>query len=199
MALLFRRQWTRMLLPTRSGSTAGSAGEHDDHVPGVDNDAAYAATRSRAHKGTPAGAVSNDERSAVLVRAIRSSMVGDSTVISEIYADDVHGWSPALRCTSAAELAVEVEDRDDVAFSDIELEVDPLDVGEDRACVEWTARVTHSGPLMIDGEVLVESTGARVTLHGVTVAEFSGDRIRSFRQYWDAGEVLDQLAELPDD
>jgi hypothetical protein len=33
----------------------------------------------------------------------------------------------------------------------------------------------------------------RLTLRGVTIAEFAGDRIRSFRQYWDEGELLAQV------
>lgn len=39
----------------------------------------------------------------------------------------------------------------------------------------------------------------RVTLHGITVAEFAGDRIRSFRQYWDEVELLEQLALVAED
>jgi len=39
----------------------------------------------------------------------------------------------------------------------------------------------------------------RCSLHGVTVAEFEGDRIRSFRQYWDEAEVLAQIGLLTDD
>jgi hypothetical protein len=35
-----------------------------------------------------------------------------------------------------------------------------------------------------------------VSLHGVTVAEFEGDRIASFRQYWNEAELLAQLVLL---
>jgi hypothetical protein len=31
------------------------------------------------------------------------------------------------------------------------------------------------------------------------IAEFEGDRIRAFRQYWDEAELLDGLGLLPDD
>ena len=93
---------------------------------------------------------------------------------------------------------MELEDRED-AFSDIELEVSPLDVSGDRACVEWVAQMTHSGPLVIDDDLTVDPTGLRVTLVGVTVAEFDGDRIRSFRQYFDEAALLEQMTPLPDD
>ena len=139
---------------------------------------------------------SNAERAATLVRALEASIVGDSTVIAELYTDDVRGSAPALTVSSAAELAVEFEDRDS-AFSDIELVVSPFDVADDRACVEWIVSLTHSGPLELDDDVVIDPTGLRVSLHGITVAEFDGDKISSFRQYWDEVELLEQLALLP--
>jgi hypothetical protein len=139
---------------------------------------------------------SNAERAATLVRALEASIVGDSAVISELYTDDVRGWAPALTVQSASELAVEFEERDG-AFSDIELDVSPFDVAGDRACVEWIVSLTHSGPLELDEGIVIDPTGLRVQLHGVTVAEFDGDKISSFRQYWDEVELLEQLELLP--
>jgi len=139
---------------------------------------------------------SSADRAAVLVQAIEASVTGDSRVVRELYADDVQGWSPVMTVSSAAELAVELEDRQE-AFSDIDLEVTPLDVGADQACVEWIATATHSGPLVIDEDVVVEPTGGRFTLRGVTVADFEGDRIRAFRQYWDEVSLLEQLELIP--
>lgn len=101
----------------------------------------------------------NVERAATLIRALEASVTGDSSVVSEIFTDDVRGWAPAMSVSSAAELAVELEDRED-AFSDIELDVSPLDVGGDRAAVEWIVTLTHSGPLDVD-DVVIEATGAR--------------------------------------
>ena len=139
----------------------------------------------------------NVERAATLIRALEASVTGDSSVVAELFTDDVRGWAPAVSVSSAAELAGELEDRDE-SFSDIELDVSPLDVGGDRAAVEWIVTLTHSGPLEVD-DVVIEPTGARVSIHGMTVAEFSGDKIRSFRQYWDEVELLEQLALLADD
>jgi len=139
----------------------------------------------------------NVERAATLIRALEASVTGDSSVVKELFTDDVRGWAPAMAVSSAAELAVELEDRDD-AFSDVELDVSPLDVSGDRAAVEWVVTLTHSGPLEVD-DVVIDPTGVRVRLHGVTVAEFAGDRICSFRQYWDEVELLEQLALLRED
>ena len=134
----------------------------------------------------------NAERSATLIRAIEASAAGDSAVVSELFTDDVCGQAPNMAIASAAELAVELEDRAD-AFSDVAVDVMPLDVAGDRAAVEWVVTLTHSGPLEVD-DVVIAPTGIRVSLHGVTVAEFADGRIRAFRQYWDEAELLAQLA-----
>jgi ketosteroid isomerase-like protein len=138
---------------------------------------------------------SNQERAAILVRALRASITGDSGAVKELYTDDVKAWAPALSASSATELAAEFDRRDD-AFSDIELEVAPLDVGGAYACVEWGVTMTHSGPLTLTDGYVVEPTGLSVTINGATVAEFEGNRICSFRQYWDEFAVLEQLGLL---
>ena len=137
----------------------------------------------------------NAARAAILARSLRASIEGDSGAVKELYTDDVKAWAPALSASSAAELAAEFERRDD-AFSDIQLDVTPLDVGGDFACVEWSVTMTHSGPLTLPDDVVVESTGLAITINGATVAEFDGDRICSFRQYWDEFAVLEQLGVL---
>jgi ketosteroid isomerase-like protein len=135
---------------------------------------------------------SNHARATVLARALRATIEGDRAIVGELYTDDVRAWAPALSVSSAAELSAEFERRD-AAFSDIELEVVPLDVGGDYACAEWTVSMTHSGPLNLPDGTVVEPTGARLTVHGATVAEFEGERICSLRQYWDEFAVLEQL------
>ena len=127
----------------------------------------------------------NAARAAILARALHASVDGDDRASSPtLYTDDVRAWTPALSTSSLRELIAEFDRRDD-AFSEIELEVAPLDVGGDYACAEWSVTMTHTGPLAVAGGMIVEPTGVRITLHGVTVAEFRGDRICALRQYWD--------------
>jgi ketosteroid isomerase-like protein len=87
----------------------------------------------------------------------------------------------------------------DHAFSDIDLDVAPLDVGGDFACAEWTVSMTHTGPLVLAGGEVAEPTGTRITLNGATVAEFRGDRICSLRQYWDELAAFEQIGLIADD
>jgi ketosteroid isomerase-like protein len=127
-----------------------------------------------------------------LARALRAGVEGDAGAVPDLYTDDVKAWMPARYAGSAAELAEEIARRDD-SFSDIDLEIIPLDVGGDFACAEWSVSMTHSGPLALGDDVVVEPTGIRITLNGAAVAEFRGDRICALRQYWDELAVLEQL------
>ena len=135
---------------------------------------------------------SNQHRAATLVRALRAGLDRDRTTLQELLTDDVRAWSPALATASLDELIDELDRRDD-AFSDVELSVAPLDVGGDYACVEWTVEITHSGAIVLADDSNIEPSGTRVTVHGVTIAEFLDQRICSLRQYWDEHTVLEQL------
>jgi SnoaL-like domain len=135
---------------------------------------------------------SNHDRATTLVRALHAGVEGDPQTLRVILTDDVRAWTPTLATSSLDGLLAELDHRGD-PFSDLTLETSPLDVGGEFACVEWTAEMTHTGPLRVNDELLVEPSGIRVAIHGVTVAEFDGDRICSLRQYWDEIAVLEQL------
>jgi hypothetical protein len=135
---------------------------------------------------------SNRERSATLVRALHAGMTGDHETLGAIYTDDVRAWTPALAASSLDELLDELARRDAV-FSEMELEVFPLDVGGDYACAEWRVQMTHSGELVLDGGRTLPPSGLRITVNGATVAEFAGARICALRQYWDELGVYEQL------
>jgi ketosteroid isomerase-like protein len=139
----------------------------------------------------------NRFRSATLERAVRASIVGDSSVIDDLYTVDVRGWLPRGEITSSAELACEFELTGE-AFSNVDVAVWPLDVNGPRACVEWEATAVHSGTIDAGQDVHVAPTGKQVRLRGVTVAEFDDDRICSFRQYWDELTLLVELGILPE-
>jgi ketosteroid isomerase-like protein len=141
---------------------------------------------------------SNAARAATLVRALHAAVEGDSSVVAELFTDDVKVWGPAMSAASSSELATEFERRDD-AFSDIDLDVAPLDVSGDFACAEWWVTMTHSGHLVLADGVTIEPTGVSIRLNGATVAEFQGEQICSLRQYWDELAVLEQLGVLSEE
>ena len=127
----------------------------------------------------------------LVVVALTAAIVGDLELLASLCTDDVRVWAPSLSTMSKDALVGELSTRGGV-FSDVVLDAAPLDVGGDFACVEWSVSMTHSGAFASDGQT-IEATGARVTVHGVTVAEFAGDLICAVRQYWDEMSLLEQL------
>ena len=125
----------------------------------------------------------NAERAAILERALRARVEGDRGHAEQLYTDDVKAWTPAFSTSSRTELLAEF-DRTDDAFSDVALDVTSLDVGGDFACAEWTVTIAAPDPAV-----------SRVFVHGITIAEFQGDRICALRQYWDEGAVADLLGD----
>jgi hypothetical protein len=59
--------------------------------------------------------------------------------------------------------------------------------------------MTHTGELTLRDGATIAATDLRITLNGVTVAEFRGEQICSLRQYWDELAVFEQLGLLDDD
>jgi len=130
-----------------------------------------------------------DERSVRVLRAVTATVSGDTSSVSELFTEDVVAASPNASVSSRVELAVELEDHDD-AVTEVRVDLGPTVTAGDLLCAEWIASATHSaaapGP--------TASGSRRVTLRGVTIAEFEGRRIRSLRQYWheaDAGSESD--------
>jgi ketosteroid isomerase-like protein len=123
----------------------------------------------------------NAQRAQILERALRARVEGDRHTAERLYTDDVTAWTPAFSTSSRAELLAEF-DRTDDAFSDVSVDISPLDVGGDFACAEWTVTMAALDP-----------DGGRATVHGITIAEFQGDRICSLRQYWDELAVAELL------
>jgi ketosteroid isomerase-like protein len=124
----------------------------------------------------------------LVVRSIQASLTGDSSVVEELFSPDVRASLP-MPAFSAVELAVEIEDRRD-AFVDVQVgTLQSQDFGP-HSWVEWFASVTHVGEL-VNGNTSFEPTGRRAVLHGVTFAEFDGDRIVAYHQSWDCSDLED--------
>jgi ketosteroid isomerase-like protein len=135
-------------------------------------------------------------RAGVLRAAMLAAVTGDEAMVERAYTEDVTGWSPVVEVASRDDLAADLRGRAG-AFSDVDLVLDPVDAVGDKLIAEWRVAATHTGRLALDEELAVEPTGRRLELRGVLVAEFQGERIRRFRQYWNEVELLDGLGLLP--
>ena len=141
---------------------------------------------------------SNEARAETLVGALRAGIARDREALRRV----VHRRRSSVDAGTVDHIAGRADRRPRSPRRCVlrdALDVTPLDVGGDYACVEWTVDMTHSGTITLGDQRSIEPSGIRVTLHGVTVAEFHGDRICSLRQYWDEFAVLEQLGVLTGD
>jgi ketosteroid isomerase-like protein len=136
-------------------------------------------------------------RAPIVRDALEAAVTGDAALAERVYTDDVIGWSPAATTSSRADLVADLRGREGI-FSDVDLALDAVDEVGDKVIAEWRVGATHSGPLELD-ELRLDPTGRRVALRGVLIAEFEGDRIKRFRQYWDEVALLQGLGLLPED
>ena len=127
----------------------------------------------------------------ILERALQASLAADLDALAELVTDDDRVWTATATATSRDELVAALGDSDE-AFDELVLDTAALDVAGDFACVEWTMTMTHAGAITL-GERTVGPTGLQVTVHGVAIAEFDGERICAVRQYSDELAVLEQL------
>jgi ketosteroid isomerase-like protein len=138
------------------------------------------------------------DRAAVVRDALEAAVTGDEAVVERVYTDDVAGWSPVATVTSREALVADMRGRTG-AFSDVDLALDAVDAVGDKVIAEWRLEASHTGALELDEDFQLEATGRRVELRGVLIAEFDGDRISRFRQYWDEVALLEGLGLLPED
>jgi ketosteroid isomerase-like protein len=144
----------------------------------------------------PTQTPSNADRADRLSQAIVAAISGDVSRVEQLFTRDVVGSGPAISVASREELAIDIEEREGT-FKDVEVAFAPLEVAGDQAAVEWVASAVHVGPLALDNSRtgIVAPTGRRLRVRAVTVAEFEGNQICSFRSYWDDLPLLQDLDE----
>jgi hypothetical protein len=131
-------------------------------------------------------------RAGVLERALEAAVTGDAAALPELFTDDVSGWSPNMIVGSLAELTDAVGARDE-SLSDVSILVHGVDVVGDRAYAEWIISAVFSGPFPIGDEVVIDPNGREITLGGIIAADFTGDKISAFRNYFDDVTLLVQM------
>lgn len=62
----------------------------------------------------------------------------------------------------------------------------------DKLVLHWLAKGNHQGPMM-----KIPATGKNVFIHGMSILQFEGDKIRHGQVMWDLAGVLRQIGLLP--
>ena len=134
----------------------------------------------------------SESRRDVLLKALEAEAGVASVDLGTLFTDDVVGWSPYATVSGLAALAA-VSALREVAFSNVVIMFRGLDEVGNRAFAEWVIEADHTGPLVLDEGAVLDATGRRVKLAGVTVADFREGKIRSFRTYFDDLSLLEQI------
>jgi ketosteroid isomerase-like protein len=136
----------------------------------------------------------SESRREVMVKALEAE-VGDSSVaLDSLFTDDVVGWSPYATVSGLAGLA-KLSALRDLAFSKVVILLRAVDEVGNRVYAEWLIEADHSGPLVLDDDVVLDATGRHVQLAGVSVADFRDGKISSFRTYFDDLSMIEQIVD----
>src|SRR4051794_10455608 len=121
-----------------------------------------------------------ESRKDVMVRALEAEVGDASADLGALFTDDVVGWSPYASVSGLTALA-ELSALREIAFSNVVIGLRGVDEVGNRVYAEWLIEADHTGPLVLDDDVVVEATGRHVQLAGVSVADFRDGKIRSYR------------------
>ena len=136
----------------------------------------------------------SESRKDVLLKALEAEVGGASVDPGTLFTDDVVGWSPIATVSGLADLVDLAADRE-TTFSNVVIMFRGLDEVGNKAFAEWLVEADHTGPMVLGEDAVLEATGRRVRLAGVTVADFRGEKIRSFRTYFDDVSLLEQMVD----
>ncbi len=131
-------------------------------------------------------------RAQVLQNALEACIKGDVDALPQLFTPDVSGWGPNMLVSSLDQLKDTVASREE-ALSDVDVEIGSLDVFGNKGFVEYRLNAVFSGPLRLDEDTVVDPTGGKIQLGAALVAEFSGDKISAFRNYFDETTLLEQM------
>ena len=134
----------------------------------------------------------SESRKDVMVKALEAEVGSDSVDLGTLFTDDVVGWSPYATVSGLTALA-ELSALRETAFSNVVILLRGVDEVGNRAYAEWLIEADHTGPLVLDEDVVLEATGRHVQLAGVSVADFREGKIRSYRTYFDDLSMIEQI------
>ena len=134
-------------------------------------------------------------RGAILRRAIEICIQPDDDAIAklgELFDDDVTVWSPNLFAAGLADLAENLAFRENT-FSDVDIQIDALDVFANKGFAEFRVTATFTGPFVIGKETVIEPNGHELLLGAAAIADFEAGKIKALRAYFDDATLLEQM------
>ena len=137
----------------------------------------------------------SESRKDVMVKALEAEVGSADVDLGTLFTDDVVGWSP-YASISGLEALAELALLRDIAFSNVVILLRDVDEVGNKVYAEWLIEADHTGPLVLDEDVVLEPTGRHVQLAGVSVADFRDGKIRSYRTYFDDLSLIEQIVDV---
>jgi hypothetical protein len=131
-------------------------------------------------------------RAEVLQQALEAILLCNADPLPKLFTENVSGWGPNMLVSSLGELTDLVAQRED-ALSDVSVHVDALDVVGTKGFVEYRVSARFSQPFTVTDDVVIEPNGRTLLVGAALVAEFAGDKISAFRNYFDDVTLLEQM------
>jgi len=136
----------------------------------------------------------SESRKDVLLKAIEAE-VGGASFDPSLFTDDVVGWSPIATVSGLTDL-VDRAVVNETTFSNVVILFRGLDEVGNKALAEWVIEADHTGPFVLGEDAVLDASGRHVRMAGVTVADFRGQKIRSFRTYFDDMSLIEQIVDV---
>lgn len=126
----------------------------------------------------------------LLTRALRAMASGDVTDIG-VFTPDVRAQSPHMKVARRDELEDQLSDRAGT-LSNIELVVDSIERTGDEAALRWHLDADHTGPVLVNEDVLVEPSGRHIHVAVSSWVQLRDGRISAFRHDYDDEALMAQ-------
>jgi hypothetical protein len=127
-----------------------------------------------------------------LVKAIEAFLTGSVSLCEQVFTADVSCTSPIVETSSRDELETWLSSRAD-GLANIEVVLDHAIGDESCAVAEWRVGADHARPFIVPQDTRHDPHNDRMSLRGVSVADFTGHRISAIRHYFDKEALLAQL------
>ncbi len=112
---------------------------------------------------------------------------------AEVFTRDVVGTSPIMEARGRDELLSKLGDRRG-GLTNVEVGIDRLEGGEGEVVVTWHMAGDHTGPMLVNEDVLYEPTGRRLRLAIVSTFTLRAGVIAAFHNEFDLDDLGWQLS-----
>ena len=131
-------------------------------------------------------------RAEVVRQVLYGALTGEMEDAAGIFTEDVVGSAPNMTVSCLEDIVAAMSGRHGM-LSNVQLDMRSVDAIGDKVVAEWQVAADHTGRVAFEDGLVIEPTGRRIQMAGILVAMFRGDRIATFRTYFDDLALMEQI------